>query len=120
MLGRIVIGLGSGMAANIIPVYLSETSPTPLRGRILGVQQLMVVLGGLVSYLTGYFLNKSWRLMFALGAIPPIVQAIGMLFLPESPRWLLKYNREEQAMSCFSKIYNLESSEAETELEFEI
>ena len=57
VLGRIVIGLGVGMAANVVPVYLSETSPTPIRGRIITMYQLLIVVGGFLSYLICYLLN---------------------------------------------------------------
>ena len=73
VIGRIITGLGAGMAGNVVHVYLSETSPTPLRGRILGVQQVVIVLGGVASYLAGYFLNKSWRVMFVIGVVPSII-----------------------------------------------
>lgn len=92
--GRIIIGLGVGMAANVVPVYLSETSPTPVRGRIITMYQLLIVIGGFLSYLICYLLNRSWRVMFGMATIPALIQGIGMLFMPESPRWYLKYNRD--------------------------
>lgn len=82
------------MAANVVPVYLSETSPTPVRGRIITMYQLLIVIGGFLSYLICYLLNRSWRVMFGMATIPALIQGIGMLFMPESPRWYLKYNRD--------------------------
>ena len=54
VLGRVITGLGVGMAGNVISVYLSETSPTPLRGRIIGSIQILIVVGSLVSYVIGF------------------------------------------------------------------
>ena len=96
------------MAANVVPVYLSETAPTPIRGRIITMYQLIIVIGGFLSYLICYLLNKSWRVMFGMATIPAFIQLVGMLSMTESPRWYLKYNREEEAMKAFGKIYNLQ------------
>ncbi len=80
------------MAANVVPIYLSETAPSSLRGRVITMYQLLIVIGGFLSYLACYLLNKSWRIMFGLAIVPAVVQAVGILFMPESPRWLLKYD----------------------------
>ena len=58
--------------------------------------------------------------MFGFAIIPALIQLIGMLFLPESPRWLLKYNRQEKAIRSFAKVYNLSEPEAEAEPEAEV
>ena len=116
MLGRIIVGLGVGMTANVGTVYLSETSPTPIRGMIVTMYQLSIIIGGFFSYVICYLLDRSWRLMFGFAIIPALIQLIGMLFLPESPRWLLKYNRQEEAIRSFAKVYNLSEPEAEAEL----
>lgn len=64
-----------------------------------------------MSYLICWFLDRSWRYMFGIALVPALIQLFGMCFLPESPRWLLKYEREEAAMKSFGKIYNTESEE---------
>lgn len=91
VLGRIVSGLGVGMAGTVVPVYLSEVSPTPLRGRIITMYQLLLVTGGFSSYLICYLLQHNWRTMFGISMVPAFIQGVGMLFMPESPRWLMKY-----------------------------
>ncbi len=85
------------MAANIVPIYLSEIAPSPMRGRLVVTSQLMTVGGGFSSYLICYLLKDEWRFMFGVGVVPAALQVAGMLFMPESPRWLLKYNKQEQA-----------------------
>ena len=101
LFGRIIIGLGVGVASKVVLVYLSETAPTPIRGRIITMYQLIIVIGGFLSYLICYLLNKSWRVMFGMATIPAFIQLVGMLSMTESPRWYLKYNREEEAMNTF-------------------
>ncbi|OUJ16055.1 sugar porter family MFS transporter [Acetobacter sp. DsW_063] len=87
-LSRFVLGLAVGASSQIVPVYIAEIVPANRRGRLVVLFQMAVVTGITVSFVAGYFLrDHSWRLMFGLGAIPAVVLLVGMLFLPNSPRW---------------------------------
>ena len=120
VLGRFVIGTGVGMALNVVAVYLSETAPSPLRGRVITIYQFLIAIGGFTPYVICWFVDESWRWLFGLGFVPALVQLVGMCFLPESPRWLLKYEREAAATQSFNRIYNTQSSEGAQELAMEI
>jgi sugar porter (SP) family MFS transporter len=103
---RFVLGLAVGGASNMVPVYIAEASPPAIRGRLMVLFQLMVAIGQLVSYTCGYALAGSggWRLMFGLAAIPAAVLAVGMIALPESPRWLVEHARVDQARQVLSRL----------------
>jgi sugar porter (SP) family MFS transporter len=91
VIGRFLVGLAIGVASMLTPLYLAEISPARVRGAIVSLNQLCITGGILVSYLVGFVLASSsdgWRWMLALGALPGIILAAGMLVLPESPRWL--------------------------------
>lgn len=104
ILARFILGLSAGSATQIIPVYIAEVTPPAHRGKLVVMFQFMVVFGILVAYLTGYALGHQWRWMFALGIIPSAVLMIGMLLLPESPRWLLGKNRESEALGILERV----------------
>ncbi|MFI7008839.1 sugar porter family MFS transporter [Streptomyces sp. NPDC050145] len=98
--GRIVLGLAVGAASALVPVYLSEISPTSIRGQLLTLNQLLITIGILVAYLVNLVFSSSgsWRAMFAIGAIPAALLVISSLWLlPESPQWLLTHGRKEKA-----------------------
>ncbi|MFF2554203.1 sugar porter family MFS transporter [Nocardia sp. NPDC058058] len=100
LIARVVLGLAVGAASATVPVYLSEISPAEIRGRILSLNQLLITVGIVVSYLVdlGFSGSGNWRAMFAVGLIPAAVLCVGALFVvPESYVWLLARGREEQA-----------------------
>ncbi|WP_181765120.1 sugar porter family MFS transporter [Streptomyces albidus (ex Kaewkla and Franco 2022)] len=103
---RFVLGLAVGAASNTVPVYIAETAPAAIRGRLMVLFQLMVAIGQLISYLVGYALAgpDGWRWMFALAAVPAAVLAVGMIPLPESPRWLVGQGRTEEAAAVLKKL----------------
>ena len=103
---RFVLGLAVGAASNTVPVYIAETAPAGIRGRLMVLFQLMVAVGQLISYLVGYALAGpgGWRWMFALAAVPAVVLALGMLPLPESPRWLVGQGRTGEAASVLATL----------------
>lgn len=112
---RFVLGLSAGSATQIIPVYIAEVTPPASRGKLVVMFQFMVVFGILVAYLTGYALGDDWRLMFALGTIPAVILMLGMLALPESPRWLVNQKRERQALDILTRV-RMDRGEAEDEI----
>lgn len=105
---RFMAGIGVGMASMLSPLYIAEIAPAHTRGRMVAINQLTVVIGILITNLVNYSLRNNgedaWRWMFGLGAVPSLLFFIGALWLPESPRWLLKMNRREEAEKTLRKI----------------
>jgi sugar porter (SP) family MFS transporter len=105
---RLVAGIGVGMASMLSPMYIAEVSPAHLRGRMVAINQLTVVTGILVTNLVNYTLRNdgpdAWRWMFGLGVIPSVLFFVGALWLPESPRWLVKVGRSAEAGVILTKI----------------
>ena len=96
---RFIIGLAVGSAALVVPLYLAEIAPTEIRGRIASLNQLMIVCGILAAFIVNAILASSgnWRLMLGLAAAPSIVLLVGMLFMPETPRYLVHAGEEDTA-----------------------
>lgn len=105
---RFAAGIGVGMASMLCPMYIAEISPAAVRGRNVAINQLTVVLGILITNLCNYFLADTgadaWRWMFGLGVIPSAIFLFGVIWLPESPRWLMKAGQPEKAKSVLSRI----------------
>jgi SP family xylose:H+ symportor-like MFS transporter len=105
---RFAAGIGVGMASMLCPMYIAEVSPAKVRGRNVAINQLTVVIGILVTNLVNYFLADTgpdaWRWMFGLGTVPSLIFLIGVIWLPESPRWLLKDGQDEKAKLVLDKI----------------
>jgi SP family galactose:H+ symporter-like MFS transporter len=104
--GRVLVGIGIGVASYLGPLYISEISPSALRGNLVALNQLLLTLGILISYFVDYGLSASgnWRAMFGLAVIPALALGIGMVFLPESPRWLLQQGREDEATRALTRL----------------
>lgn len=105
---RFVAGIGVGMASMLSPMYIAEVAPAHLRGRMVAINQLTIVTGILVTNLVNYTLRNqgpdAWRWMFGLGVIPSLLFFIGALWLPESPRWLIKVGRSADARTVLNRI----------------
>ncbi|MGW4226418.1 sugar porter family MFS transporter [Streptomyces bauhiniae] len=114
LVGRVVLGLAVGAASATVPVYLSEISPTAIRGRVLSANQLMITVGILVSYLIDLAFSGSgdWRLMFALGAVPASVLTLcALLVLPESLPWLVRKGRWTEAREVLTLVLPKDDAE---------
>src|SRR3981081_3032558 len=96
---RFILGLAVGSAALVVPLYLSEIAPTEIRGAIASLNQLMIVGGILAAFVVNALLASSgnWRLMLGLAAVPSLILLVGMLFMPETPRYLVHAGEEEAA-----------------------
>lgn len=108
VLGRLLVGLGVGMASMVVPTYLAEVAPTKVRGRIVGINSLLVTGGQVIAYLVDaafYNLPHGWRWMVLAGGIPAIFQLVGMIYLDESPRWLVARGRIIRARRVLQRIY---------------
>ncbi|WHY99662.1 sugar porter family MFS transporter [Peribacillus simplex] len=109
IVARILLGLAVGAASALVPAYMSEMAPARLRGRLSGINQTMIVSGMLLSYIVAYLLKDlpgtmAWRLMLSLAAVPALILFIGVLRLPESPRFLIKNNKLDEARKVLSYI----------------
>ena len=104
--GRLLVGIGIGGASMLTPLYLAEIAPARERGALVSFNQLAVTLGILGSYLIGYALaaSSSWRWMLGLGAVPGVVLAVGMLLLPETPRWLAGHGHADRARIALARL----------------
>jgi len=105
---RFIGGLGVGGASVISPMYIAELSPARMRGRLVAVQQFNVVLGILIAFLSNYFIaevvsQQAWRWMYGVEAIPAFLFMVLIFFVPDSPRWLVKKDRVEEARDVLTK-----------------
>ncbi|GEO46941.1 sugar porter family MFS transporter [Companilactobacillus kimchii] len=115
---RIFLGLAVGASSALVPAYMSEMAPANLRGRLSGINQTMICLGMLISYVMDFLLKGlpeqlAWRLMLGLAAVPAVILFLGVLKLPESPRFLVKNNRLAEAKLVLSYIRPADQVESE-------
>ncbi|HEU6448273.1 MAG TPA: sugar porter family MFS transporter [Verrucomicrobiae bacterium] len=120
---RILGGVAIGLASNLSPMYIAEIAPAQMRGKLVSINQLTIVSGVLLAQLVNWSLvrhlpegapdefirnswygQSGWRWMFGLTAIPAALFFIGMFFVPESPRWLAKNGKTENAKTILGKI----------------
>ena len=94
--GRVCTGVGVGMSSLAVPVYIAEVSSARLRGGFGSINQLAVTCGILLAYVVGFSFTWRWTAMFAVGAVA--VMVLTMVFMPETPRWLLANNRRHDAI----------------------
>lgn len=118
VLARFVLGLGVGTASFVAPMYIAEIVPKKIRGGVVSFNQLMVTIGILGAYIASWALadlGENWRWMFAIGAVPGLALAIGMFFMPFSPRWLVEQGREDEARDVLKRFRSDDEVEAEVE-----
>uniref|UniRef100_UPI003AAC6B62 proton myo-inositol cotransporter-like isoform X2 n=1 Tax=Centroberyx gerrardi TaxID=166262 RepID=UPI003AAC6B62 len=117
LVGRITIGLGIGVASMTVPVYIAEVSPPHLRGQLVTVNNLFITGGQFIASVVdgafSYMQHDGWRYMLGLSVFPAVLQFVGFLFLPESPRWLLQKGRSQEARRVLSQIRGGQSVEEE-------
>jgi SP family arabinose:H+ symporter-like MFS transporter len=105
---RILGGVGVGLASVVSPMYIAETSPARIRGRLVTLNQLAIVVGSTASIVVAYFLLKdgvpgAWRWMFASACVPGLLLVFGLFFVPHSPRWLVEKDRLSEARTVLAK-----------------
>lgn len=117
VLFRVVLGIAVGAASVMVPLYISEMSPTPVRGTLSSLFQLAITIGILVAYVINYALagSEAWRTMLLLAVIPSVGLFIGIYFLPETPRWLIRHGFVERARRVLRRIYGDANVEVEVE-----
>ena len=123
---RLVGGVAIGMASTLAPIYISEVAPPKFRGRLGMLQQLAIVTGILLSFISNYLIVNShwsglnndnyWRYMLAAAVIPSVIFFILLLLVPESPRWLVSKSRVEEAEKVFGNIYSSKEGAAQVKL----
>lgn len=117
VLFRVVLGVAVGAASVMVPLYISEMSPTPVRGTLASLFQLAITIGILVAYIINYLLAgvEAWRLMLLLAFVPSVGLFIGIYFLPETPRWLISHGFVDRARRVLRRIYGDANVESEVE-----
>jgi sugar porter (SP) family MFS transporter len=110
---RFLGGLAIGGASVVAPLYIAEISPPQIRGRLVAVNQLNIVVGLLVAYVSNYLVDQCmpgnpdvWRWMFGMVAIPSVLFLFLVQPIPESPRWLAKRHRRKEALGILKKLGN--------------
>lgn len=117
---RFILGMAVGAASVTVPVYLAELAPTERRGALSGRNELAIVFGQMLAFTINAIIfnvwgehDHVWRIMLAICAIPAVMLFIGMLFQPESPRWLIDKGRLDQALAVLSQVRDHERAQAE-------
>jgi SP family galactose:H+ symporter-like MFS transporter len=105
VIGRFVVGFGVGVASVAAPLYAAESAPTHLRGRFVSTYQLAITIGIFVAYLVDQALSNdgNWRVMLGISAVPALLLLLAMWPMPDSPRWLMKVGRREEAAAALQR-----------------
>lgn len=151
VIGRIIAGWSVGMASSTVPLYQAEITAPAIRGRMVSLQQWAITWGILLRMWSRYFMSPlakpdlseffvqfgcsymdglaSIRIPWALQTIPAILLSVGMLWFPESPRWLIQHDQEERALDVLADVHGkgdrnhelvqLEFNEIKGQIEFE-
>ncbi len=106
IIARVVAGIAIGVASFVAPLYISEIAPVAIRGTLVSVNQVALTSGIVISYLIDYAFAdaQAWRWMFALAVVPAAAFGIGLLFIPESPRWLVGRGSIDKAHAVLKRI----------------
>ena len=115
ILARFFLGIAIGVASFTAPLYLSEISPQRVRGSMISMYQLMITIGIVLAFLSNTWLGNyaviggvtggHWRIMIGIIAVPAFLMFLGVLFLPESPRWLFLKGKKAMAVSVFEMMH---------------
>lgn len=132
VLYRLIGGIGIGLASNLSPMYIAEISPAEMRGKLVSINQLTIVIGIVAAQVVNWAIAKNmpadfteqqileswygrvgWRWMFGAETIPALLFLLFMFIVPESPRWLVKNAKDEQAGKILGRIGGSEYAEIE-------
>jgi sugar porter (SP) family MFS transporter len=105
-ISRFIIGLGVGSTSFVVPLYIGEIAPPERRGGLVSLNQLSITIGILVSQLVAYFLagHGDWRVSVGLALLPAVVLGLGIIREPESPAWLVRQGREDEARDVLRQL----------------
>uniref|UniRef100_A0A2N9IUQ7 Major facilitator superfamily (MFS) profile domain-containing protein n=1 Tax=Fagus sylvatica TaxID=28930 RepID=A0A2N9IUQ7_FAGSY len=101
-LGRLSLGFANGLIAYVVPIYIAEITPKNLRGGFTSANQLMICCGVSLMYFIGNVV--TWRILALIGAIPCMLELLGLIFIPESPRWLAKIGKEKEFETSLQRL----------------
>lgn len=116
---RFILGLAVGGAAAIVPIYIAEIVPANRRWQFVTLQELMIVSGQLIAYTSNAAINEvwggetTWRWMLGVACIPAVVLWVGMLFLPDTPRWYAMHGRYSEARDVLERTHHSRMVERE-------
>lgn len=127
--GRFFTGVGVGLFSGVGPLYNAELSAPEMRGLLVSFYQFATILGIMLSFWVGYGSNYiggtgdtqsdlAWRLPSIIQGIPAVALAVGIWFMPFSPRWLVKVGREEEALSTLAWMRKLPADDELIQVEF--
>ncbi len=117
VVGRLTVGFGVGVASVAAPIYAAEHAPSKWRGRFVSTYQLAITIGIFLAYLVDQALTNGndWRLMLGVSAVPAVLLVLVMIPMPDTPRWLMKIGRRDDAAKSLHKI----RPEVETDTELQ-
>ena len=130
LVARMIGGLGVGAALIIAPMFIAEMAPAESRGRLVSLNQLNIVVGISAAFFSNYLILQlgqselawtdalrlaewNWRWMLGVEALPAVAYLLALLFVPESPRWLIMHKREEEALGVFCRIHDTDRATTE-------
>ena len=117
VIARFIGGIGVGVASVVSPMYIAEISPAKIRGRLVALNQLAIVIGILLSYLSNWLLVdtgiNNWRYMLVAEILPATTFLMGLFFILESPRWLTKEGLEKDALDVLKVVAGVENADHE-------
>ena len=115
-LSRILLGFAVGGGTQVVPMYVAELAPAPVRGRLVLTFQVGIGVGIVLSTIVGATEALDWRIAIGIAAIPAAIMFLLMLRLPESPRWLVKHDKADEARGVLKRLRS-DGVDVETEVE---
>ena len=126
VIARVMGGMAVGAASVLSPAYISEVAPAAIRGRLTTLQQIMIITGLTAAFLVNYFLAagagasteqfwlgiEAWRWMYLMQALPAAIFLVALLFIPESPRYLVSKGRDEKARAVLTSLFGSDVADA--------
>jgi SP family sugar:H+ symporter-like MFS transporter len=129
VIARILGGMAVGAASVLSPAYISEVAPASIRGRMTTIQQIMIITGLTAAFVVNWYVARSagestapywagleaWRWMYLMQALPAAIFLIALLFIPESPRYLVSKGRNEKASEVLTSLFGADVARAKLE-----